>query len=487
MAHDDRDLNFEKALARHLRSSAASGVEANALAGSPLETCPDPEILAAYHEQSLSFADLSIWKEHVVACDRCHYVLVQLAETEKITLQASTPEDALLVEERTLFPKKRDHNSGFVNGVRRPPSWRWVLLIPAGAMAASLVAWVSLRNSVPVSIPPSSSVQTAENQPAPPVPASSKPALAGPSENAINEKEQATGSIAGAVSRNRDSAATQLHEQAQLTQQVPNQRVANTPHGPSVSLQKQQQQQVSQIVAGAPVAPIQNELEPKATPGATHGGGEALAQPAAPPPPPPASPQSSFIADGAVNAPLAKKAAPSAPAPAANPSAPKAKSAVGGVMSAPSEAEEVSAEPLSRSHASAVMRAAVLQNPHVFGAPDGNHLWRLGPAGSLEYSADKGEKWNPQFSGVTTDLLAGSAASPRVAWIVGRSGTILRTTDGGVHWTKLDSPVTHDLVGVSAIDAFHATISFVADPQSGAVKSYVTSDGGETWSPIPPE
>ena len=146
--------------------------------------------------------------------------------------------------------------------------------------------------------------------------------------------------------------------------------------------------------------------------------------------------------------------------------------------------------PLNPQHqagAKAMLRSAALQNPHVFVAPDGKHLWRVGPAGSLERSKDEGLKWTLQTSGVSVDLTAGSAPSARVAWIVGASGTILRTTDAGEHWAKLDSPVANDLTGVRATDAFHATIWFVADPQTGATKTYATMDGGATWSPIPPK
>jgi photosystem II stability/assembly factor-like uncharacterized protein len=128
-----------------------------------------------------------------------------------------------------------------------------------------------------------------------------------------------------------------------------------------------------------------------------------------------------------------------------------------------------------------MMRAAALQNPHVFGAPGGKQLWRIGPAGSLEHSKDKGLNWTPQISGVYTDLIAGSAPSTKVCWIVGNSGTILRTTDGGTHWTKLDSPATADLMGVRATDATHAWIWLLTDQQTKLIKMYQTTDGGATW------
>lgn len=149
MAHDDRDRNFEKALAHQLRYIAPSVPEAGLPAGASLQLCPDPEILAAYHEQSLSSDELSFWKPHVVTCSHCQFVLAELTATDNIALEVAPAKDPLLLSEPAPSSKERPRDSRFLNRERRPPSWRWVLLLPAGAIAASLVAWVSLRNSIP--------------------------------------------------------------------------------------------------------------------------------------------------------------------------------------------------------------------------------------------------------------------------------------------------------------------------------------------------
>jgi photosystem II stability/assembly factor-like uncharacterized protein len=186
---------------------------------------------------------------------------------------------------------------------------------------------------------------------------------------------------------------------------------------------------------------------------------------------------------------LADKLAPpaSAPAPpsASSLSAPKSKAENLDAISAVTGSVEISAARESSSNARAMMRAAALENPHVFWAPGGKQAWRIGPAGSLEHSQDKGLNWIPQISGVYTDLLSGSAPSAKVCWIVGASGTILRTTDGGTHWIKLDSPVTNDLTGIRATDDMQAWISFVPDLRTALVKIYQTTDGGRTWSSAP--
>src|SRR5271167_223165 len=96
MAPDDRDRNFEKALARHLRSSASSDGGANALAGVPaerkVELCPDPEILAAYHDGALSSEERNLWKQHVLGCDSCQIVLAHLATPLEIPADLESSE-----------------------------------------------------------------------------------------------------------------------------------------------------------------------------------------------------------------------------------------------------------------------------------------------------------------------------------------------------------------------------------------------------------
>ncbi|MHB8499445.1 MAG: WD40/YVTN/BNR-like repeat-containing protein [Candidatus Acidiferrales bacterium] len=488
MAHDDRDRNFEKALARHLRSSAPSGVEANALSGAPLESCPDPETLAAYHEKALSSGELILWKEHVVACSRCQFVLAQLAATEKITLDASPAEDPLFSSERAPSRKQRSLDSQSIGSERRSPSWRWVLLIPAGAIAAGLVAWVSLQQPKPLQVSPSSPVEVAENRSTPPLDSSSKPSLVAPAER--KEKDQpaapSAGAAAGGALPDRDAVAKELHKQTQAAQQTPHAYTTKTAPGPALSMQRQEQQQrhASRMVAGSLGGRIvdQKKLDAQA-PARISENAKSVAAPPAPMPPPPSEP--TFLDQGAMATPSPSRVSPASPAPSSNVAVPKEKSANADAISSMSETVEVSSEPQTPARAKAMMLAGALQNPHVFVAPDGKHLWRVGPAGSLVTSKDRGAKWTLQTSGVNTDLLAGFAVSAKVCWVVGNSGTILRTTDGGAHWTKLDSPVTNDLTGVRATDALHASIWFVADLQTGLVKTYQTTDGGATWSAAP--
>jgi hypothetical protein len=490
MASEDRDRTFEKALARQLRSSASSSPDAKTFAGTPAdpgaEFCPDPETLAAYHDGSLSPEERNLWKQHVVSCDHCQLVLAHLATPLDIPVHLETNENVLVMQQRVSST-----SSASPRPIARPSpphTLRWLWLVPAGAIAATLIAWVSLeeKKPSPLSAPPS--VEVAENRESPVAAPTTKTAPAVPRER--KEKDQPAAPTVGGFRGTSDGefASKESQNQLQLTQQAPSLHAATPAHGPFLGQQKQQQQ-IGRIAAGSAAAADQKKFDTQSTRNVAGRDAGALAReaPASSPPPPPSEP--AFLADGSVSAPLADKLAPPATAPApssaSNLSASKSKAETLDAISALTESVEVSGARQAPSSARARMRAAALENPRVFWAPGGKQAWRIGPAGSLEHSKDQGLNWIPQISGVYTDLLAGSAPSARVCWIVGTSGTILRTTDGGTHWIKLDSPVTNDLTGIRAANAIEAWISFVPDFGTGLIKTYQTTDGGLTWSSIP--
>jgi hypothetical protein len=504
MALDDRDRTFEKALARQLRSSASSGVNASALSGAhadrpiePLaEICPDPEMLAAYHDGSLSLEERNLWKPHVLSCERCQFVLAHLETPLDVPVSLAT-EEIVLASQQAVSSGKTASPAR----VARPSfihSLRWLWLVPAGAIAAFLVAWVSLQRPKPSPLAPISSVEVADNRQPLAITPSAAPALTAPSDSKVSKEKLQTvaptaGEVAGAAPATRDLASNESQNQLQALPRIQSQNSRNASHGPFLNQQKQEQQ-MSRGAAGSAGGIVQKKLDTQATPSAGDRMTEVLHLNTLPPPPPPApaSSEPSFLDSGSVSAPLKDKA-PSAsapkPAPAASSgaSASKSQPASADAISSLTQTVEVSEAPQSAFNGAARMRAAALQNPHVVAAPGEKQLWRIGLAGSLEHSKDKGLTWISQISGVYTDLLAGSAPSAKICWIVGASGTILRTTDGGTHWSKLDSPVTNNLTGVRATDAIHASIWFVPDQQTGLVKTYQTSDGGSTWVSVPSE
>jgi photosystem II stability/assembly factor-like uncharacterized protein len=107
-------------------------------------------------------------------------------------------------------------------------------------------------------------------------------------------------------------------------------------------------------------------------------------------------------------------------------------------------------------------------------SPNGAAVWRFGSGGRLLKSTDRGTTWHAQPSGVTSDLLAGSAPSASVCWLVGRDGTVIVTSDSE-HWSSRPLPARLDLVVVEAIDARQAIVT----ARDG--RRFATSDGGTTW------
>ena len=78
MPRDDRDQNFEKALARGLRSPDAA----------PGNDCLDAETLAAYHQRLLDPEEMAQRKTHIASCERCQEILAQLEATDNIRVEA---------------------------------------------------------------------------------------------------------------------------------------------------------------------------------------------------------------------------------------------------------------------------------------------------------------------------------------------------------------------------------------------------------------
>lgn len=94
------------------------------------------------------------------------------------------------------------------------------------------------------------------------------------------------------------------------------------------------------------------------------------------------------------------------------------------------------------------------------------------------------QAWTPAASGTTAELRGLSVVDARVAWASGTGGRVLRTTDGGTTW-RVDS-----IAGASALDlrAIHAASADVAwalsagPAEEGQAHIYHTTDGGAHWT-----
>jgi len=90
-------------------------------------------------------------------------------------------------------------------------------------------------------------------------------------------------------------------------------------------------------------------------------------------------------------------------------------------------------------------------------------------------------RWTLQTSGVTARLRGVSAVSEKIAWASGSGSTVLRTSDGGATWRKLT--VTSDALDFRDIDAIDERTAYVLSIGNGPdSRIYKTTDAGATWT-----
>jgi hypothetical protein len=430
---DDRDRNFETALARHFRASVQPETGPASL------SCADIEALAAYHEGGLSPEQRILWKTHIEGCAHCQGILAQLAATDAIPIDVADKSE-----------KQKTAGLPTVLKPRRPTLWRWAA--PAGAIAAVLLVWITVRENKPLQVQEvssrkeaSSAQQTASLKP--PEPESKTPTAN--EQQLVAPKPSAIAGAAAAVQQKRDS------NRAAGGSAVPSMPTPTTRERTAENSANLYATAPPHLGVGGRTDAAAKNLKEKAP---------AFLPPAAAPAAAP--PDASEVS--ALSETVEVEAAPAAPLKSATVN-PSDRGAL----------QKQELPMLGRSN-----QALVLLTKGVGGvivaAPQGTAEWRIGAAGLVEHSSDAGATWTLQSTGVVADLLAGSATSDKVCWIVGRAGTILRTTDGGAHWSKLPPPIVDDFASVFAVNARQATVS----PTSG---TYQTKDGGATWKKLAPE
>jgi hypothetical protein len=458
MPSDDRERSFENALAGHLRAGSS--------AGEPHSACSDAETLAAYHERSLAPDQMASLKAHVADCEHCRQILAHLDATDEIPVAAANIA-------RQEIPAAESNVR--VLPARRLTLWRWVA--PAGALAAALLVWVAVHENNATRIPVQATrvdikqAETAKNLPAP-----SSLSTLPPSLDATPKEERASRGTLGKLNapppsqtagapkpppqsllKQKDSSdagkkSWVADDSAQITDNSLNREVSPVPEQ---ALQSRSEALERIETAKADAAKIEAESK------AANARRDALLPGSRQQPTP--APARSAMAGAAPAAPSARAQASSEPA---------------GVSGGVAQQQEIAG--MSKFSEKAKMRLANSISEVTVAAPGATVSWRVGQAGVIEYSPDAGKTWTLQPSGVTTDLLGGSAPTDKVCWIVGSSGTILRTTDGGAHWQKLRAPVQDDIRTVVAVDARRATVSLTNG-------SYQTTDGGATWNKLAPE
>jgi Photosynthesis system II assembly factor YCF48 len=449
MPNDDREQRFDQALARHLPGA------------SPDSSCPDAEILAAYHERTLSTGEMSHWKEHIAACNRCQETLALVEQTENLPAAEWEHQNQLPSAEQlagqpvvrasaahALESAGPSHAPSIsaelhdeMNRLHRRPSWR--LLVALGAIAATVIVWIGAREVRMQHREQAYETQLAQNRVTmPPLPVPQ-------TESRSNVKKEAL-----AVPK--------------LSQELPAQRKTASPSSTSA------EQRDSALLASAASANNSAITEQEhALTGTTPALGTTRDSSAA----------SGSIAQDRSAAPATSPNAAGTAGASPNGSA-EAKQPAGALARATAESLEVKAPPVNATSAQMELRSLPAGNllqraagSHRYVvAPGEAHGWILGAAGEIMHTTDRGKTWKPQISGVIADLTTGSATSDKVCWVAGTAGTLLLTTDGGQHWKLLSSPIAGDLGGVHATDAMRASIWDVPNRTS-----YQTSDGGVTW------
>jgi hypothetical protein len=432
MALDDDERSFEKALARRVRANAAAAA------------CPDAETLAAYHERSLTPAEVVTWKQHIAACVSCQEILAQLEATDEIRVGADQHQDATVVVPLPQSPKQQ-----------RAAHWRWL----APALAAGLLVWVAVHEKQPAKVMQPAKIEVSENRPsAPPPPVETTATV-----DREKAEKLAPSSKATTATDNRAAASGVLqNRKAELAAKV-------VPASHEGDFAKSDRKDADlNAVAQAPVGMTES----------TNAGGVADASKLKQTEELPM--QQRAVDNLAQLQTSTPKPTGGAPGPGPSPQMETKSAAAGKAASAaPPSAAAETLELSAGSRDAAAFRMAKSRSPRPVPAPGGKVIWRLGAAGLIELSTDSGLTWTPQASGTSADLFLGSAPSEQVCWVIGIGGTILRTADGGTHWLTVASPISQNLGLIRASDALHATVWDMSRRHS-----FQTADGGVTWTQV---
>jgi hypothetical protein len=377
--------------------------------------CADAESLAAYGDRSLPASERERLEVHFADCMRCQLMLADIARAEESARDASAASEV-------------------------PWYRRWQIAIPALAAVAAVLVFIAIRRPANEESRRDQLVAMAKNEaprnavlaPAPAF-APSVPAAAPPSPAVVSS----------------ELAMNEAHRQAlvsreapQMYREVPAPAPAVAPAVPAVAPGSPPPAQASAPAASASNEIAMNEAKTEAAPHAETMGAfssQTLHRQAAAP--------------GAAAMPAqAGAAAENAPATGSYSMAERGDFTTRAVGGASGGAE--------------VLVTIV--------SPDRSVTWIVGQNGMVRRRDADNPRLKVQHSGVSTDLIAGSAPSATVCWIVGRSGTIIRTTDGE-HWELITAPSADNLTGVSASSVRDATIT------TAGGQSFATSDGGASW------
>jgi Putative zinc-finger len=451
-------------MASREREDAMAGLVKRSLAGDAGagNSCPEPDILAAYFERSLDPEETARLELHFSQCARCREHLAALGHAERgvVGPAASAPPKA----------------------ARASWLWDWRWLAPVAAILVIAAIWATR---------PLALTQIAQNR----TTTSSGEAP----ESTTHPSAQST-----APEQQQIRAATRRLA-PETTDKVAPRAAAAPPAGAPQDLQSAPSFGANAGI-GLPAASIEksgtpNLVSPKSIESPTSNAREYAKLKKLPEAPSAAK----ATADEASNAPMpagdtANLTVESAesPVPTPTPASPSNSGATiggvaGGVVPGAASGQMQTSDAkqaLVRTHRSRPEVAAATQmgetstsnavdfGERVIHTPNPKILWRFAVTeGFVERSEDGGASWlGGHWLDQNARFNAGSAPAAKVCWLVGDGGIILLTEDAS-NWQVIPAPVTADFVAINARNASTATV-IAADG-----RRFTTTNRGKSWKP----
>jgi len=399
---------------------AATGMLRKSLRDSG-DACPEPEILAAYFERSLSPDETARCELHFSQCARCREQLAAMDRAGELVAASGGKQKQAA---RWLW------------------LWDWRWLAPAAAVLVLATIWIARRPA-----PNRLAVQSAQA----PLVAMSQPSAL-PANAPVLEAPPATPKIASRVDEEDHSEKMRRETPAKSAALADKEKfTANLPEASRNEVQKETQ---SDTLA-------KDASEQRRDSNALADG--AMAQAAAPP----------------AGTPVSQAPAPALIAPAARQSNSGAVSASSAAAEATPPKQMAASEfrgTTQMNQKAALKTANVRSEPVLIRAPDPQVLWRISGGTFVERSINGGATWKTAVVIVDGNFNGGAAPSTQICWLVGHAGLIYMTADAD-HWNTIPPPTGMDLAGITAKDALSATVT-AADG-----RKFTTTDAGSHWAP----
>lgn len=118
--------------------------------------------------------------------------------------------------------------------------------------------------------------------------------------------------------------------------------------------------------------------------------------------------------------------------------------------------------------------------------------WAVGDRGVIWHTADGGQSWNPQHSGVTCQLHSVCFLDDKLGWAAGgftkpyshtTVGVVLHTRDGGQKWSILRDKILPTINQIGFFDAKHGWAVGHSSPLF-PTGTMTTTDGGRSWTAL---